>query len=157
MKRHAAPHIRLTTYKLGDYKVISHIADGTFGRCFFVEDKQGRPFAAKVVKQVKRYIESAKEEVEIIRRFNRKDKSSDYAPRWIESFYFHGYYVIITTMHGYSLYQLLQNNQDGKSRIMLGIPLFLIRKIARSLVAAVGFMHSIEMTHTDLKVFSILP
>ena len=38
---------------------MKHINDGTFGRVFEVE-KDGKIFAMKVIRAVKRYIESAK-------------------------------------------------------------------------------------------------
>lgn len=94
--------------------IIEKIADGTFGRCFQVSKGSYNYYAAKVVKSVKKYITAAKEEVNLLKFINLKDEHKSFAPTYYESFDWEGYYVIITSFHGKSLYELLLKNPQGR-------------------------------------------
>lgn len=68
-------------------------------------------YAAKVIKPVKKYVEAAKEEAIIIERVNEMDKYGKFAPTLIEEVDWKGYYIIVTTLHGLSLYSLMRRNK----------------------------------------------
>ena len=103
-------------------------------------------FFHKVIKPVKKYIESAKEEIDLLVRMNQAD-NYEYSPIFIESFYFEDHFVIITSLHGDSLYRSLKHYNNR------GFPLPIVRLIAKDIITAVHVMHSkAGMAHTDLKV-----
>lgn len=75
-------------YEVGEriehYQIERHISDGTFGRCFRVKNINNQQiYVMKVVRAVKRYIETAKMEVQILEFINRKEYGS---VRYYESF-----------------------------------------------------------------------
>lgn len=100
----------------------------------------------KIIKPVKSYIESAQEEIVLLERMNRAD-NAQYSPNYIESFDFDDHFVIITSLHGDSLYKVLKSHNNK------GFPLPLVRVMAREIITAVNIMHTkAGMSHTDLKV-----
>jgi len=56
----------------GQYKIIGHLGDGTFGRALeCLEINENRIYAVKVIRAVQRYTESAKTEASILRDLQR--------------------------------------------------------------------------------------
>lgn len=52
----------------GQYKIIGHLGDGTFGRALqCLEINENKIYAVKVIRAVERYSESAKTEAQILR------------------------------------------------------------------------------------------
>lgn len=102
----------------------------------------------QVIKPVKKYIEAALEEIVLLKKMNKAD-NFEFSPVFIESFYFRDHYVIITSLHGDSLYKVMKNYNSR------GFPLPVVRVIARDIIAALSVMHTkANMAHTDLKVRS---
>jgi hypothetical protein len=64
-----------------------------------------------VIKPVKKYIEAAKEEATIIEKVNELDRFGRYAPMMVEEVNWKGYYIIVTSLHGNSLYSLMRRNK----------------------------------------------
>lgn len=76
-----------------------------------------------------------------------KADNYEYSPTLIESFYYRDYYVIVTSLHGDSLYRSIKNYNPN------GFPLPIVRVIAKDIITAVHVMHTrAGMAHTDLKV-----
>jgi dual-specificity kinase len=61
--------------KLGDnYIIESHLGDGTFGRTLKCSDiRDGKSYAVKIIRGVKRYNESAETEAHILEDINAKE------------------------------------------------------------------------------------
>jgi serine/threonine-protein kinase SRPK3 len=99
-----------------------------------------------VIKPVKKYIEAAVEEISMLQKMNHAD-NYEYSPTYIESFYFEEHFVIVTSLHGDSLFSVLKYyNKDG-------FPLPILRIIAKEIITGLNIMHmKAHMTHTDLKV-----
>jgi serine/threonine protein kinase len=86
------------------------------------------------------------EEIALLKRMNKAD-NYEFSPVYIESFYFKEHYVIITSLHGDSLYRVMKNYNPK------GFPLPVVRVIARDIISAINLMHTKgNMAHTDLKV-----
>ena len=95
---------------------------------------------------MKKYIESAHEEIMLLKRMNKAD-NYEYSPIFIENFYFKEHFVIVTSLHGDSLFQCMRHRSPK------GFPLPIVRVIARDIITAVHLMHTkAHMAHTDLKV-----
>jgi len=141
------------------YRICKHLGDGTFGRVVEVEDIQTQKrFAAKVIRAVKRYVESALTEVSILQDINKKDPNDEHKiVRLYDAFFKYpdqpskeqNYFMIFEKL-GMSLYDVLKKN------LYKGFSIELVQSFARQVLISVGFMHSIELTHTDLKPENIL-
>lgn len=110
--RRSTPHFdwKINSY-IRSYKVKDHIADGTFGRCLLVKHKYtGKYYAAKVIKPVEKYLNSAKEETDLCHLINKKDKDH-WCAKIIETFDHKGHYIMIFEQLGKSIYRLLKKNK----------------------------------------------
>lgn len=57
----------------GQYRIIGHLGDGTFGRALKCQEiSEDRIYAVKVIRAVPRYTESAKTEAEILRDLQKQ-------------------------------------------------------------------------------------
>lgn len=119
-------------------------------RCF---DKKHEDYIAlKVVRNIQKYADSAKVEANILDDIYslQKKRKFDGCVKMFSHFEFKGHYCMVMEPLGLSLYDLL------KKRDHRGLPIGLVRSVARQLLSALEFLHSFELIHTDLKVENIL-
>jgi serine/threonine protein kinase len=152
---------------VGDhYEIVRDLGIGTFGRV--VECKDRRRGAAmgisgaastamvaiKVVRDVKRYYESAQIEADILTDVNsRGGRGRSLCVQMLDRFDIHQhYYCLVFESLGKSLYDFL------KSHDFAPFPLYCVRDFAFQLLDALDFMHQggMRLIHTDLKPENIL-
>ncbi|EDO05720.1 Protein kinase domain family protein [Babesia bovis T2Bo] len=156
-KRKASPKDRIIHFSyepgmhLGDYKVIRKIADGTFGRVLLCE-KDGVQFAVKVVRDVEKYVKSAKIEVEILQDIQKVDGSGEsHCVVLHDHFMYKGRIMcLVFERLGDSLYEFLKAN-DYKGFFMSDI-----QRIAFQLLKGLSFLKQNKLIHTDLKPENVL-
>ena len=112
-------------------------------------------YAAKIIKPIERYIDSAKVESEILSYIQKNDKNStSHCMKLIESFTFtkdyNTYYALITEKLGYSIYDIIKMNDYH------GFSITQIQKFAKQILEADLFLHNIGLMHSDLKPENIL-
>lgn len=128
---------------------------GTFGRvmeCQYLKgSRQDCRLAIKIVRNVKRYTESAKVEAEMIREVNRRGGRGDsHFAILYENFTWNSHYCLVFEHLGMSLYDFM------KSHNYQPFPPCCVRDFARQLMEALEFIHRIGLIHTDLKPENIL-
>ncbi|ORM40323.1 Serine/threonine-protein kinase AFC3 [Babesia sp. Xinjiang] len=156
-KREHSPHDRIIHFKwepgmyLGDYKVLSKIGDGTFGRVLRCE-KNGQKFAVKVVRDVDKYVNSAKIEVDILMDIFKVDANGEsHCVVLHDHFMYKGRIMcLVFEQLGDSLYDFLKQN-DYKGFFMADI-----QKIAYQLLKGLAFLKKNRLIHTDLKPENVL-
>jgi serine/threonine protein kinase len=101
------------------YKVLKQVGIGTFGRVLECLDLNARPHrdprynyvAIKVVRDVKRYHESAQIEANILRDVNRRGgRGLSHCVVLFDTFSFNGHYAIVQESLGPSLYDYLKRH-----------------------------------------------
>jgi len=138
------------------YKVLGVAGQGTFGTVLNVIDtKYNDELAVKVVRSVKRYLEAALVEEEILRRIKEKDpKKQSLCVRLKGKFeiYFRGRKHVCLSFEplGKSLYEFMKANEYRGFRMRH------VKSFGYQLLKAVEFCHSIKLIHTDLKPENIL-
>ena len=88
---------------------MKHICDGTFGRVLEVEDLKDKfqtHYALKIIRPIERYIESAKDEAEIIKKLPHSNNMM----KLIDTFYHKHHYCLLTPLYGDSLAVFLEKN-----------------------------------------------
>ncbi|GMH96382.1 hypothetical protein TrST_g14023 [Triparma strigata] len=134
------------------YTIISDIGLGTFGRvvkCSSVTE----PFnvAIKIIRKIKKYIDSARIEADVLRDVNRQGgRGRSLCVRMWGTFMWEGHFCLIFEELGLSLYDLLKGN--GYERFPMGFNW----DVARDLVDVMEFLKGRNLVHTDIKLENIL-
>ncbi|XP_061042218.1 dual specificity protein kinase CLK1 isoform X2 [Eubalaena glacialis] len=111
----------------------------------------GRHVAVKIVKNVDRYCEAARSEIQVLEHLNTTDPSRTFrCVQMLEWFEHHGHVCIVFELLGLSTYDFIKENG------FLPFRLDHIRKMAYQICKSVNFLHSNKLTHTDLKPENIL-
>jgi len=144
-------------YKPGDllqgrYEVKGDLGEGTFGKVVKVVDRfEKRTVALKIIKNVQKYREAAKLEINVLVKLGKYDPSGKYqCVGMLDYFDFHGHMCIAFEMLGKSVFDFLKENNYHP------YPIEQVRQMSYELCYAVNFLHKNRITHTDLKPENIL-
>lgn len=144
-------------YKIGDvlenrYLILANLGEGTFGRVVKVKDLEiDHTIALKVIRNIEKYREAAKLEINVLEKINKKDPDCQrLCVKMIDWFDYKGHMCLAFEMLGLSVFDFLKENN------YVPYPLEDIRHIAYQLCYAVQFLHENKLTHTDLKPENIL-
>jgi len=137
------------------YDLTRLMGDGTFGRVVAANDRKNgdQEVAVKIIRDVKRYLENAKIEADILETIRRKDpdKKSGCCMMY-DTFVHEGkYFCLVFEPLGMSLYDFVKENG------FRGFWMQDVQQFARQSLEALSFLHDrLKMTHTDLKPENIL-
>ncbi|XP_021693299.1 uncharacterized protein LOC5570105 isoform X2 [Aedes aegypti] len=144
-------------YHTGDilhnrYKILATLGEGTFGRVVKVKDlEMEHTMALKVIKNVEKYREAAKLEINALEKIAEKDPTFQHlCVKMLDWFDYHGHMCIAFEMLGLSVFDFLRENNYEP------YPMDHVRHMAYQLCYAVKFLHENKLTHTDLKPENIL-
>lgn len=143
-------------YHAGDmiqnrYKILATLGEGTFGRVVKVKDSESdQTMALKVIKNVEKYREAAKLEINALEKLAEKNATEHLCVKILDWFDYHGHYCIAFEMLGLSVFDFLRENNYEP------YPMDHVRHISYQLCYAVKFLHENKLTHTDLKPENIL-
>jgi serine/threonine protein kinase len=144
------------------YKIVRDVGLGTFGRvveCLDVRRarKAGRGrgdserVAIKIVRDVRRYYDSAVIEASIVEDVNRRGgRGISHCAIMHDAFTWNSHYCMVFESLGPSLYDFLKKHK------YCGFPMICVRDFAKQLLEALEFLHSAGLIHTDLKPENIL-
>nr|XP_023025325.1 probable dual specificity protein kinase madd-3 isoform X1 [Leptinotarsa decemlineata] len=144
-------------YRSGDviqekYKILSTLGEGTFGKVVKVKDlEMNHHMALKIIKNVEKYREAAKLEINVLEKLADKDPDCIHlCVKMLDWFDYHGHMCIAFEMLGLSVFDFLKENNYQP------YPLDQVRHIGYQLCYSVKFLHDHRLTHTDLKPENIL-
>ncbi|XP_067395272.1 dual specificity protein kinase CLK2 isoform X1 [Emydura macquarii macquarii] len=145
-------------YRVGDwlqerYEMISTLGEGTFGRVVQCVDHRrgGARVALKIIKNVEKYKEAARLEINVLEKINEKDpENKNLCVQMFDWFDYHGHMCISFELLGLSTFDFLKDNN------YLPYPIHQVRHMAYQVCQAVKFLHDNKLTHTDLKPENIL-
>ncbi|CAG0912831.1 unnamed protein product [Notodromas monacha] len=144
-------------YRIGDtlnarYTLLATLGEGTFGKVVKVQDThKDRTLAVKIIKNVSKYREAARLEINVLETLRRRDPDDRHlCVRLLHWFDYHGHMCLAFEMLGLSVFDFLKENQ------FYPYSMEQVRHIAYQLCFAVKFLHDNRLTHTDLKPENIL-
>jgi len=148
------------SYKLGDiieneterYKILATLGEGTFGKVVKVKElNTDQVLALKIIKNVDKYREAAKLEVNVLEKLQEKDPSGKFLCAKMTSWFnYYGHMCLLFELLGLSVFDFLKENNYHP------YPLDQVRHIVYQLCHSVKFLHECRLTHTDLKPENIL-
>lgn len=116
--------------------------------CLFGDGKQ---VALKVIKNMEKYREAAKLEINVLDTIMEKDPNGEsLCVRMYDWFDYHGHICISFDVLGLSVFDFLKDNNYAPYLMPQ------VRHISWQLCKAVKFLHENQLTHTDLKPENIL-
>ncbi|XP_069357426.1 probable serine/threonine-protein kinase dyrk2 isoform X5 [Maniola hyperantus] len=116
--------------------------------------KREHRMALKIIKNVEKYREAAKLEINVLEKLADIDPDcKNLCVKMLDWFEYHGHMCIAFEMLGQSVFDFLVSNKDNNYQ---PYPLEQVRHIAYQLVYSVLFLHDNKLTHTDLKPENIL-
>ncbi|XP_054265556.1 dual specificity protein kinase CLK2 isoform X2 [Macrosteles quadrilineatus] len=133
------------------YKILATLGEGTFGKVVKVKDlNTENTIALKIIKNVEKYREAAKLEINALDKIAEKDPDGKHlCVKMLDWFDYHGHMCIAFEMLGLSVFDFLDNNYQPYT-------LEQVRHISYQLCYSVKFLHDNKLTHTDLKPENIL-
>ncbi|KAE8589132.1 hypothetical protein XENTR_v10022898 [Xenopus tropicalis] len=135
------------------YEIVSTLGEGTFGRVVQCVDHRrgGARVALKIIKNVEKYKEAARLEINVLEKINEKDPENKHlCVQMYDWFDYHGHMCISFELLGLSTFDFLKENN------YFPYPIHQVRHMALQVCQAVKFLHDNKLTHTDLKPENIL-
>uniref|UniRef100_A0A4W3I8I2 dual-specificity kinase n=1 Tax=Callorhinchus milii TaxID=7868 RepID=A0A4W3I8I2_CALMI len=145
-------------YRIGDwlrdrYEIVNNLGEGTFGKVVQCTDhcRDNEPVALKIIKNVEKYREAARLEINVLEKINEKDPDNKFlCVQMFDWFDYHGHICIAFELLGLSTFDFLKENN------YYPYPLHHVRHMAYQMCHALKFLHDNKLTHTDLKPENIL-
>ncbi len=140
----------------GRYSVQRRLGKGTFSKVFCCTDLEAtdplhRKVAVKVIRNQHKYQVAARTELRILDALKRGDAEDRYhVIKLVESCYFEQHPILVFPLYGRSLYHYLYDNNFRP------FPDSHIKMIAKQIVSAVAYSHSLGIIITDLKPENII-
>ncbi|KAM3595686.1 uncharacterized protein V6R79_001125 [Siganus canaliculatus] len=135
------------------YEIVRTLGEGTFGRVMeCIDHRRGAAHVAlKIIKNVEKYKEAARLEINVLEKINEKDPENKYlCVQMYDWFDYHGHMCISFELLALSTFDFLKENN------YLPYSIGQVRHMAYQLCLAVKFLHDNKLTHTDLKPENIL-
>uniref|UniRef100_UPI0037E94F4E dual specificity protein kinase CLK2-like n=1 Tax=Semicossyphus pulcher TaxID=241346 RepID=UPI0037E94F4E len=145
-------------YRSGDdledrYEIVDTLGEGTFGKVVQCVDhsRGGGQVALKIIKNLEKYREAAKLEVNVLEKITERDPDNKHnCVQMLDWFNYYGHVCISFELLSLSTFDFLKANN------FLPYPVNQIRHMAHQICHAVSFLHDNKLTHTDLKPENIL-
>ncbi|GMT33380.1 hypothetical protein PFISCL1PPCAC_24677 [Pristionchus fissidentatus] len=149
-------------YTIGDiisagnaqYEILEQLGEGTFGKVVKVVDKEDparKMGALKIIKNVSKYREAAKLEINVLNHLKNKDPhGKNLVIQLLAHFDYYGHTCLLFDLLGLSVFDFMKMNHYK------AYPMDQARYIAFQLCHSVKFLHDNHLTHTDLKPENIL-
>ncbi|XP_076993945.1 dual specificity protein kinase CLK4 isoform X6 [Tamandua tetradactyla] len=134
-------------------EIVDTLGEGAFGKVVecIDHDMDGIHVAVKIVKNVGRYREAARSEIQVLEHLNSTDPNSVFrCVQMLEWFDHHGHVCIVFELLGLSTYDFIKENS------FLPFQIDHIRQMAYQICQSINFLHHNKLTHTDLKPENIL-
>lgn len=134
------------------YEILRVLGKGSFGQVLKCYDhKTSKYVALKMVRNEKKVLWQAHEEIRILENLKRQDYNDTYnIIHMIDSFTFRNHICITFELLSINLYELIKKNKYQ------GFSSTLVKKIIYNILQCLEFMHRNKIIHCDLKPENIL-
>eukprot|EP00923_Selenidium_pygospionis_P039293 GHVN01068374.1.p1 GENE.GHVN01068374.1~~GHVN01068374.1.p1 ORF type:complete len:1065 (+),score=109.93 GHVN01068374.1:378-3197(+) len=140
----------------GRYRVLAHLGQAAFSRAIKCYDEwENREVCIKVIKNEKDFVDQSLDEVKVLRYVDSNgDVNALHCLKMHDFFYHKEHLIIVTELLKDNLYELIRKGRQAGS--VSYFTLGRIQLIARQVLEALAFIHSLRLIHCDLKPENIL-
>ena len=148
--------LRVNDLIAGRYQIVDLLGQAAFSRAVHALDlKTGQQVCLKVVKNDKDYFDQSLDEIKVLRYVNSRDLGDQFGVlRLFDFFYFKEHLILVTELLRANLYEFSRYDRENNVE-----PYFNpqnLKLIAKQMLTAVDFLHSLSLVHADLKPENIL-
>jgi serine/threonine protein kinase len=109
----------------------------------------------KIINNSKEFFDQSLDEIRLLQLINSKEDPDDvHVVRLIDFFYYKEHTFLVTELLSDNLYEYAKFNREHEERFYFTIPR--LRSIARQVLTALAYIHSLNLMHCDLKPENIL-
>ncbi|NXJ81891.1 CLK1 kinase, partial [Trogon melanurus] len=160
------------------YEIVATLGEGAFGKVVECIDRKAhdRHVAVKIVKNVDRYSEAARAEIQVLEHLNASDPTSTYrCVQMLEWFEYYGHICIVFELLGLSTYDFIKENgflpfrldhiRQMAYQICKSVNckhgcfvclFYFLNFLCANRISYLAVLHLNKLTHTDLKPENIL-
>ena len=133
------------------YEIISTLGEGTFGKVVKVKDHDENSYVAmKIIKNIHKYREAAKLEINVLQKLNSKDPNGTHlCVKMFDSFNYFGHMCLTFEILGESVFDFLKGNG------YVGYPMAQVRHISYQLIYAVKVSRLFAFMSDFYKLFFV--
>jgi len=134
------------TLIMDKYKLNNVIGEGAFGKVISTYDiNKEKEYAMKIVKNVKKYRESTKYEIYILKTILNSEIENKYCVELIDFFVYFGHACLVFKKYGMSVYDFMSQNS------FYPFPREHAKVISYQLCSGIKFLQNHKILHIDLK------
>eukprot|EP01025_Chloroclados_australasicus_P031311 TRINITY_DN3167_c0_g1_i4.p1 TRINITY_DN3167_c0_g1~~TRINITY_DN3167_c0_g1_i4.p1 ORF type:complete len:1021 (-),score=158.73 TRINITY_DN3167_c0_g1_i4:1973-4954(-) len=140
----------------GRYEVQDFVGSAAFSNAIFAFDiKEKRPVCLKIIKNRKDYFDQSLDEIKLLNYVNSNDPDdSKNVLRLHDYFYYREHLILVCELLHKNLYEWQKYTRDQK--LPNYFTLSRVQSIAKQVLTALKFLHSLDLIHADLKPENIL-
>ncbi|CAI5524840.1 unnamed protein product [Closterium sp. Naga37s-1] len=140
----------------GRYYVTEYLGAAAFSKAIQAHDLHtGMDVCMKIIKNNKDFFDQSLDEIKLLKFINQHDPADEHCLlRMYDYFYHREHLFIICELLRANLYEFHKYNRESGGEVYFTMPR--IQSIAKQILKALSFMHSLGLIHCDLKPENIL-
>jgi serine/threonine protein kinase len=148
--------IRLHDVIAGRYEIIEYLGSAAFSRAVQCLDHMtGQMVCVKIIKNNKDFFDQSLDEIKLLKYIKANgDTEENHVIKMLDHFYYKEHLFIVCELLRENLYEFYKYNRESGEEIYFTLPR--IQKVARQVLCALKYIHSLGLIHCDLKPENVL-
>lgn len=140
----------------GRYQVTEYLGSAAFSRAVQCIDlKHGHQVCIKIIRNSKDFFDQSLDEIKLLQFINAgRDPDEVHVLQLYDYFYYKEHMFLVCELLRDNLYEFAKFNRDEEAEFYFTLPR--IQSIARQVLTALEYLHSLNLLHCDLKPENIL-